>query len=1167
MSLCPKYLFLFCLLALSRESQAQWSPHTSSNERTRKISAGSVGVVQLDTCSILPGTFVIQGVPASGYHLDEINATLQWLQNPVTDSVWVYYRVFRTRLNQPAFNIDYSLVQYNFLASQGITRKTDAGPNWMLFDDFNKLESRGSIGRAISFGNSQDAVLNATLNLQLHGYIGDSIELTAALTDNNMPIQPDGNTAELRDFDRILLEIGKKQWKLSMGDIDVRPRDYAFVRFSRRIQGLSFAQQSVGTQSLKNEFQVSASVAKGKYNRVQVLAQDGNQGPYRLPGANNELFFVVLAGTERVFIDGVLMQRGEDQDYVINYNTAEITFTPRQMINRDKRIQVEFEYADRNYLNTQLWLNDRIQIGRKAVVRASAYVNTDARNAPIDLVLTDLERQLMFNVGDSIQNARILSAFPDTLSPGKLLYRKVDTLYNGNQRDSVFLVSADPSVPLYTVSFSYVGPGKGNYRPLLNGSNAKAFEWVQPDVAGNRQGEYEPTQLLVTPKQLRIFSVGTEYQLGHSIRMDAELSHSRYDQNLFSTKDRNGRDGFAGKIQWHWQPSPIRFFRDSVRMQSSVSHESVSGRFKTPERLRNIEFYRDWTLDLSATQEAEWLSSVNWTATTARSGYWKVQYSRFQRGASFTGHQQLGSFSIRRNAWGAGITWNNTRVIQPRSLGIFSRPSILLHKQWGRRYRIITSASFTGEIQTIRDRSTDTLDARSFQFLRTDLSIRSDSTSQNPWELKYYTREDFLPVNTGLVAAVRSQNLFGSLSLLANPNRLFKLNAGYRSVQNRYSFSGLNPSDQSLIGRIDYTFQEWKGLISGNVFYELGSGQEQQRAFTFVAVPAGQGTHTWIDYNGNGLEELNEFEEAYFQDQRTYIRIFTPTNTFVRANSTQLNYTVSLMPAAVMSKRKNKVKSFIARFNIQSTLQAYSKYLSGQTNQYNPISTSLSDSVLIAASRFFTHSLFFNRNQPRWGLEITRKTRLQKVFLNYGFETRDDEQLESKIRIRLRSNLLWQLSGITGAQSLTTTGQPFQNRNYRIRMFSLEPSLVITRGSTLRCTFRYVIDQKQNRLDSILSLKANRIVADARVNGRKNSAITAKLSINTLRWNAAAGSENSAVGFVMLEGLRPGKNWTWQLEWTRVIGKNLECTVQYEGRSAQVSAPVHIGRASVRALF
>ena len=130
-----------------------------------------------------------------------------------------------------------------------------------------------------------------------------------------------------------------------------------------------------------------------------MAAQEGNQGPYRLEGAEGERFIIVLSGTEKVFVDGQLMQRGLDADYVIDYNAGHVTFTNRRLITKDSRIVVEFDYNVQDYQRSLYAFNAEMRTDKMRL-----YLNTfseqDGRR-PIDDEFNEMEQEALQLAGDN----------------------------------------------------------------------------------------------------------------------------------------------------------------------------------------------------------------------------------------------------------------------------------------------------------------------------------------------------------------------------------------------------------------------------------------------------------------------------------------------------------------------------------------------------------------------------------------------------------------------------------------------------------------------------------------------------------------------------------------------------------------------------------------------
>jgi len=363
--------------------------------------------IVIDTFSVNPRTFQILNNNKESVSLDykllPYKGLVVFLDIPYDTLIFNYHPLlidFSKKYYKHPISLNRTIEQKQYHPSLNIINTVNSNN---LFQG-TKLNRTGSISRGLMVGNNQDFSLNSNLNLQLSGMISPTMKILASVTDDNIPIQPQGNTQQLQDFDKVFIEVSDQKWKLTAGDFWIKNKDSYFLKYHKRGQGIHLKNKIIGNNNIEIDVENSASISKGKFGRNVIQGIEGNQGPYRLYGNENESFIIILSGTENVYIDGVLLKRGQNNDYIIDYNTSEISFTANTLINKDKRIIVEFQYSDKNYARSLLQSSTTIKKNNSSFY-IHGYGEQDSKNQPLQLDFDLLDRQTLENIGDNIDLA------------------------------------------------------------------------------------------------------------------------------------------------------------------------------------------------------------------------------------------------------------------------------------------------------------------------------------------------------------------------------------------------------------------------------------------------------------------------------------------------------------------------------------------------------------------------------------------------------------------------------------------------------------------------------------------------------------------------------------------------------------------------------------------
>lgn len=1126
----------------------------------------------LDSLSLVPGSVNFKTFPvldsASQPKIDYTHHALifpgkkpdsilvNYSRFPFNFEKTMYHKNAEDLYTDPSRRINPFTINYN-------NTNTD---NLFLSDGLNK---NGNISRGISFGNSQDVVVNSNLNLQVSGKLTPEIDLVMAATDNNIPFQADGTTAQLQEFDKVFIQLSNYNTKMIVGDYQLsRPQNSYFMNFYKRAQGLYLEnayKDSSGKKPMVFKTQVSGAVSRGKFSRQVFFGIENNQGPYRLKGADNEPFIIVLSGTEKIYIDGKLLQRGQEYDYIIDYNTGELSFTAKQQMTKDKRVVAEFQYAERNYARSLFFFGEEIQM-EKSKLYFNFYNEQDNKNRPLQQTLNQSQKNVMINAGDDLDKAVYTGADSSQAYDGNsVFYRKLDSLVGGFIYPNVYVYSTDPLLAKYTLKFSYVGPGKGNYNQLNTDANGKVYQWIAPK-GDTLQGSYEPVIPLVTPKQSQMLTGGFTHSLSSRNTLAIEGVYTKNDINKFSTQDK-GNDEAGGvklisknKNLLHTDSSGIE-----TNLIYNVNYEFIQQTFKQIERFRSIEFERDWNRTINADPvNDQHIAGAEIGLLKNSKGAASYALNLFNEGTAYNGWRQnalvdYNTKTIFTNYTGSYLLTNDKTNAEESE---FYRHKTLLAK---RINKVKLAYTDVFEHNIFKGSTDDLLSPKSYQFWEWEGSLSTADSSKNNAKVYYRERRDKHLYSNELKDSTFAKNIGFQASVFSIKNNPFTVLVNYRKMElsrNIQPTSTLK-NDNTLLNRIEYNPRYLNGFITAGIFYETGYGQENKRDYYYLEVPAGQGQYAWIDYNNNDIIERDEFEIARFPDQQKYIRIYTPTNEYAKVLQNQLSISMNIRPSSLLRNLEKKANVFFNRWLLQTTLRLDNKITNADgLNNFNP-AAKVSDEDLLASNNNVRQSVFFNQSSAVFGADYTYIANRSRQLLTNGIEEKTIRSHD--IRWRLNAWKAWSINSSNLLSEKGNTSQFFTTRDYLIQAFESEQKINYQPNTVFRISGIYKYTQKVNVINSSNeNAFLNTYAIELKYSQTEKGSLTGRFDYISVLSNT---EQYSSVTYELLNGLSPGQNYTWELTYQRNLNSNIQISVNYNGRKTSTSNVVHLGGAQIRAYF
>ncbi|MES3629507.1 MAG: hypothetical protein PPP56_05015 [Longimonas sp.] len=1054
---------------------------------------------------------------------------------------------------------------------------SDAPPP--AYDPFEgvRLSRSGSISRGIVGGSQRDARLESGLRLDLEGDLTDDVFVRATLTDQDTPIQPDGTTQRLSDFDRVFIEIDAPPGTAQLGDIEASFQASPFASYERLLQGAQLTSRPVSAGPVRVEGQTVGAVSRGIFQRQDIPAEDGVQGPYRLRGRDGEPFIVITAGSERVFLDGERLERGETNDYVIDYARSQITFTTNRIITADRRITVEFQYTATPFTRSLLGAEAKAGLWHRSdgsprlEVGATVLREADGGDFAAALGLSPADSVALAEAGpNDVTRSGATRVEFDPEAPF-VQYRQDVVSAPDGASDTIFVALTERPAegePVFRVQFTRVGPARGSYvrgRPQQNGI---AYTYVGPG-----EGRYVPERPLPRPQERQVVDLRARAEPLPGVHLSGHWAQSQVDVNRFSSDPDARTQGDAYRMRIRTDPTALSVGGQELgTVEASYEREARAARFEPFERGRSVEFNRRWNLDRTGAELPTDLRNRGRESIDAVSGTWAPsdaaqlsgEWGRYAIGDLFESTRWQGTAGYQRESGGqaryTGEWIRSARAEGER--GRWVRQTVRLAGPSARIWTPEVDGRF--ERRTQRPIGEEALTDASFQLWEVTPRIRYTPTH---WALSLGggLRAEREGAEGTLDPAAQAWQVETEAAYDGPGTTRLNLRGAYRSrsVREFFRVNRQAADSETILAQAEASTTGWQRAVDVQAFYEGRTERTPTLQETFIRVGPELGQFVWVDANDDGIAQVDEFIPETTPGEGEYIRSFVPSDSLVPVANVEARLQLRLDPSRVWGDSRSALKRALSavqhrgEVRIQETTESPNLvrvYLLDPSTYRRPGET-LNGRIDWRQ----TLELFPGRSRAGGELSWTQERELDER--SAGSETRFRQTWSTQARWRPVRPWTLRLRLSTGTDRSASSA--FGSRSYDIRSWTLRPESQLDVTDALQVSVRPTWARRNDRRGE-RQATVWRLPTEATWRQARQAQLTGDLEAAHV---ALTGEAQGLALFELTEGRGPGTSFLWELRGRYVFSDLLQGSLRYNGRAPADADVIHTFQVELTATF